>query len=82
MKRPYSVYSFDFTEPHMKLKRRWTEDENEKFIIKMGRFIDAKTMPPGSVIEELKRDLGHTRTVPQIRTKVHNIINKKQKLIV
>lgn len=48
---------------------------------KMGRYIEAKTMPPGKEIEELKRDLGYTRTAPQIRTKVHNIINEKQKKI-
>lgn len=36
---------------------------------KMGRYIEAKTMPPGKEIEELKRDLGYTRTAPRYAQK-------------
>ena len=60
-----------------KKKVRWTASENETFRQKMENYIKTKTMPPGRVIKELQEKM-QTRTVPQIRTKIHNIITGKQ----
>ena len=59
-------------------KRRWSDEENRLFMEAMGRFIAEKIMPPAEVYEDLTKTL-KTRTTPQIRVKVHNIIHGKQK---
>jgi len=62
-----------------KIKRiRWTEMENEEFRKAFEENIRNKKMPSGTVLAELARRLPG-RTVPQLRTKIHNIISGKLK---
>ena len=59
-------------------RRRWSRSENKSFMQAMKSYVESKTMPPGEVIAVLHRKL-KTRSIPQIRTKIHNIISGKQK---
>ena len=60
------------------LKRRWTSDEDRTLKQAFKVFLEEKRMPPGSVLNRVRNSQLTGRTVPQIRTKIHNIINSKQ----
>ena len=57
-------------------KRRSTEQENYALFAAFGNDITAKKMPSGDRIAKLALKIG-TRTIPQIRTQVHNYIAGK-----
>ena len=61
------------------VKRKWTTDENEWFIKFFTAEIEKKKMAPGWKLLKAQAHL-KPRTVAQIRTRVHNVINMKQKL--
>lgn len=62
-----------------KIKRiRWTEMENAEFRKAFEENIREKMMPSGTALAELAGRLPG-RTVPQLRTKIHNIISGKLK---
>jgi len=62
--------------PVKHVKRRWTDKESKQLYEAFGRDITNKTMPSGARIAELALKMG-TRTIPQIRTQVHNYISGK-----
>ena len=61
-------------------KRRWTADENaalsQTFGVKFG-----DKLPDGSSIKQASESGLRTRSVPQIRSKLHNIIKGKTKKV-
>lgn len=60
------------------MKRKWNEEENNFFIKFFKEEIGRKKMPTGYKIAKAQKQLN--RTVAQIRTRVHNVINGKQKV--
>lgn len=62
-----------------KPKKRWSVEENSLFKRIFFQFLEKKTMPPGSTLIAAQKHLT-SRSVAQIRTRVHNVINGKQKL--
>jgi hypothetical protein len=59
--------------------RRWSPEEISKLFKKFGKQITVKKMPTGQQISEFAKLISYSRTVAQIRTQVHNIINGKIK---
>ena len=60
-------------------KRRWTDAEYKLFFATFGTDISKKVMPGGSRLRELAKQMGHSRTVAQIRTQLHNYMTGKIK---
>jgi len=60
---------------------RWSEEENNVVKSTFAKYIKDKCMPPGWVIKQAVATVLTRRTVPQVRTKVNNIITNKEKLI-
>ena len=61
---------------HRITRRRWTDREKCSLMNTFARSIATKTLPSGKAIAEFASQLG-TRSVPQIRTQLHNIISGK-----
>ena len=60
------------------MKRRWSETENQLFADLFQDELRSKKMPKTFKLMRAKDQLPE-RTVEQIRTKIHNVINNKQK---
>ncbi|XP_052255303.1 uncharacterized protein LOC127861006 [Dreissena polymorpha] len=60
-------------------KRPWEPEENKQFFEQFAHEIENKEMAPTWKLQKAADTL-KSRTVVQIRTRVHNIINDKQKL--
>jgi predicted lysophospholipase L1 biosynthesis ABC-type transport system permease subunit len=60
------------------IKRRWSSTEMSAFNTFLARNIKEKRMATGRELLELQAII-LTRTVPQLRTRLHNLINGKQK---
>jgi hypothetical protein len=61
-------------------KRRWTKEENFVLVSKFRKNFQHKQLPTTEEINDVASML-KGRTVPQIRTRVHNLMNDKQKMI-
>ena len=59
-------------------KRRWTDTENHLFFDSFGKDLSSKLIPSGKRLAEFATKINNSRTVAQIRARVHNIINGKQ----
>lgn len=66
------------TTPKLK-RRRWSSDELDKLFAKFGQSISSKSMPPGRQIAEFAQQISNSRSVMQVRTQIHNIIQGKVK---
>ncbi|XP_074656061.1 uncharacterized protein LOC141909522 [Tubulanus polymorphus] len=62
------------------LRRRWTQMENDAFCRILKDKIQNQTMPSFETLNSVAKAIGGSRTIAQIRTKLHNVISGKLKL--
>lgn len=83
LKRPKRIYRPNAcaeaeTETTLK-KRRWSSFELDKLFETFGHQITRKEMPSGKEIHNFAKLIAYSRSVPQIRTQLNNIISGKVK---
>ncbi|XP_074652770.1 uncharacterized protein LOC141907100 [Tubulanus polymorphus] len=57
----------------------WTKGETDIFCRILHNYLNNKRMAPAVDLRKVVEELGGSRTLPQVRTRLHNIISKKQK---